>query len=1129
MAIRITRNEEGNCITFVGSSNPAYWNACLSAQLNENDANRVDIINDIRTANEDAIQYEFYAVRYQDFADRDNNEFTSAQEMVDYVNANANVIGLSTDVGKDLTGISIDFRHDATSTSIIMDNGFAFGVNTIKAVGDVDGTIHIHAIGTGTPDNGDSHTRKHFEKLDHTNVSINGTAVPGGLQDVVNALNEYFTVGAFEAVVISDPYSTMIADVEGVDAGYTLEGTTAVDPVGNDVFGNTTAGNLAGLKSTATIDQAGEYYTFDIRGEGQIGFGLVHTQESYDDGHYTGNASYANPATFAVGNSAHYGYQFSHWFHPTPNGSWTNYGANTSYSMRPGWSNWDQKQDWLDGNPVKVRCGIDTNGYISIESLQDDGSWVVHARSGYPVPEGSEYHLGIKASGSAPRVYSAPKVHLLEEEAPTMYFRYIESPDGVYQYPLFSSAEEADYYDKTTQGSETGSSHVHVFPDDPTYTQWYMPDHNATMDGTEAPTGQAFDGNAINYTEITSLTNADLVPAAFTDTTITVDELSAVNYQLAPVDAGYTTTIGGIPTWSLVDGTTLQGTAPEVTGNYVDNPSDTATVTVYRTNTYGSSQGTLTINITNLTAPATAISGFNHHSGSDPLADSDTMDDGSAIHMNNTIADGERFVIDGAYVETNILPALQGPGDKYYIGLAVTGHDFATVDDADFDAAIMWEYESATSHTFKFLRDGSVYNNIVVSSATQSVYDFAIEIDGTSAWLIACNTNSINTQPSPSEGGTFTNTYEATNLDEAAPHKIHMAVVGSPADFSTTDLATISTPAPAVTNLTSWTKALDFSGSSEFAVQVNGAIGVAPIRMGSLAVTTSAPGTAGNTSSDTNARPWATAIVFKSDGNSSNQHIWNQGEGASTGDDNIYVRQDASGNMYFGWGRSGALNECRIGDGFNTPTQQWFGLYVAHNGTRLSGANATAANLADAFDIRFMRRDENNNNVWEILTGGYADGVGNRSTTNNWNAGTTGGRMDRSVEGYFSIGGRRNNRNFHGKVASMVVTTLRTGVAMPADAEIEMMITDPKQWEDDYRVGQLVRWAYSTSITTYNPSNYTYGYGPVQIWLMGDGGSDSYANGIRNEVHPSDQNNTKLNLNSMVSNDIQNVTIPGLS
>jgi len=91
------------------------------------------------------------------------------------------------------------------------------------------------------------------------------------------------------------------------------------------------------------------------------------------------------------------------------------------------------------------------------------------------------------------------------------------------------------------------------------------------------------------------------------------------------------------------------------------------------------------------------------------------------------------------------------------------------------------------------------------------------------------------------------------------------------------------------------------------------------------------------------------------------------------------------------------------------------------------------------------------------------------------------------------------------------------------------MITDPKKWEDDYRVGKPVRWTYSTSVTVYNPSNYTYGYSPVHIWLMGDGTSDSYANGIRNQVYPSDQNYTKLQLNSMVSNDIQTVNINGLT
>ena len=33
---------------------------------------------------------------------------------------------------------------------------------------------------------------------------------------------------------------------------------------------------------------------------------------------------------------------------------------------------------------------------------------------------------------------------------------------------------------------------------------------------------------------------------------------------------------------------------------------------------------------------------------------------------------------------------------------------FGTLELADFDTAIVWEYESAFSHTFKFYRDGSV-------------------------------------------------------------------------------------------------------------------------------------------------------------------------------------------------------------------------------------------------------------------------------------------------------------------------------------------------------------------------------------------------------------------------------------
>ena len=137
--------------------------------------------------------------------------------------------------------------------------------------------------------------------------------------------------------------------------------------------------------------------------------------------------------------------------------------------------------------------------------------------------------------------------------------------------------------------------------------------------------------------------------------------------------------------------------------------------------------------------------------------------------------------------------------------------------------------------------------------------------------------------------------------------------------------------------------------------------------------------------------------------------------------------------------------------------------------------------------------------------------------------------MDRSVTGQFTVGGRGSNRNFHGKVASMVVTTLRCGVAMPDATEIKMMITDPIKWQDDYKIGNMYRRPAYTSSTTNYQKNTGAGFAATQIWLMGDGTSDSYSNGIRSQVYPADQNNVKMQLNSMVSNDIETVNINGLT
>ena len=47
--IRIVRNSAGNCINFVGTTNPTYWNACLRGEVNADDATRVNVVNTVQS------------------------------------------------------------------------------------------------------------------------------------------------------------------------------------------------------------------------------------------------------------------------------------------------------------------------------------------------------------------------------------------------------------------------------------------------------------------------------------------------------------------------------------------------------------------------------------------------------------------------------------------------------------------------------------------------------------------------------------------------------------------------------------------------------------------------------------------------------------------------------------------------------------------------------------------------------------------------------------------------------------------------------------------------------------------------------------------------------------------------
>lgn len=158
---------------------------------------------------------------------------------------------------------------------------------------------------------------------------------------------------------------------------------------------------------------------------------------------------------------------------------------------------------------------------------------------------------------------------------PQLAYRYIESPDGQFYYPLFATEEEAKYVDVQNGGTDPGTAHTHVFVDEPTGTSWYMPDNGGTHAGASAPTNTA----AIVYTEIPTLSDDQFAPAAFTLTPVTANEGDAINISLHPSGSSpdtFTTTVDAstLPSGIVNTGAQnryLQGTLPNVSADTTFN------------------------------------------------------------------------------------------------------------------------------------------------------------------------------------------------------------------------------------------------------------------------------------------------------------------------------------------------------------------------------------------------------------------------------------------------------------------------------------------------------------------------------------------------------------------------------
>ena len=614
-----------------------------------------------------------------------------------------------------------------------------------------------------------------------------------------------------------------------------------------------------------------------------------------------------------------------------------------------------------------------------------------------------------------------------------------------------------------------------------------------------------------------------------------IESTDTLSFVLTSDNSAYTT------------GVTTVGT-PGTFGAYVEFviPSDVPPVKFKWVTT-----GTGTTYITPTVAGSTFSAGITGITKEGPAANqtgTNIMDAGEHgwISLDETLAAGERLVLDNAFF-TDFLAEVQGNNTVFAIGLK--GDNWANTREVSSNGAAVGG-GSAGSETFKGntfivgiwsggasnvtmwvcgggLLGNSMYMN--TSSLWNSTCAFLeITSDGNNlragmgrngAYGITQGDESTKTYSdwTTYKGQTVGQTYGISNIDVMMSFWTFNggAIDGDEIDW--TGLTEVSVPTPR-TITTDWNKIVDFTGGSQRLATATQSSAYNALRMGDSSVTVTANSDATKTSDSSNSRPWATAVVFKSDGNNSNQHIWNSGEGANTGVDNIYLRVDASGDLYFGYGRNnytGQFNECRIDTSISTST--WYGVYITMKGQRLSSSDATATNLANAFDIRIMSSADSFNSVGSNL-----------STSSNWI--TTGGRMDRSFTGDFTVGGRGTNRNYLGKIASMVITTLNRNATIPADAEIKLMITDPEKWLTDYKIGNVYRLPASTTTSTWGSySADVYGASATQVWLMGDGTNDSYTNGIRNQVLPSDNTNTKLLFLSMTSNDIENVTIPGLT
>ena len=584
MSIRIVRNDAGNCINFYGTSNPTYWNACLSATIDETYPDRINVRNDIRSQELGTDVYEFYQIEYTTFLDRDSNPFESPAEAAQYITEQANVHG---DTGTFIFGETdtLDAQRETTNTTVLFSNGDIYAVNSLRAVDAPNGTITIRTIRAD---------KDIYTNIRYYNVTVNGGAISfNTLNAAVDRLNEVLTggtVGTDSGAVSGGALTTsnsVTFEVYGdrltpTGSGSTL-GYTSTAEAGNFDTSN-------GILSVESIDEAGEYFEFSqdsgnwTQATG-LTFGLF-DETTYDRSHLevdeAGNAVKAL-LRLRINNS---GFLFKD---PA-----STYGRLNEAGL----------QNQLNTRTT-FRVGLDSErrGFISMQL--EDGTYQNVGRTEIAIAENTE----LKFVAIFPLANQMNGVRNMTVNTLTgglaLVWNYIESPDGQFYYPLFSTAEQANFVDEQygTAASGAGASHEHIFPDEqPSVNTWYMPNTYMHHAQASAPTLAG-----VTYNEISTGADDAHAPADLTLNNQTFIENASVNLQIVPAGSD-PATVTGLPSGLTYNNGFILGTTPYVPSN------QSYTVTVLRSNAYGSTTQTFTISITD-NASIGNIAGFTETQG----------------------------------------------------------------------------------------------------------------------------------------------------------------------------------------------------------------------------------------------------------------------------------------------------------------------------------------------------------------------------------------------------------------------------------------------------------------------------------------------------------------------------------